>query len=253
MDLGLRDKNAIVTGGSKGIGAGICRVLAQEGCNIAVNYRSDREAAEKFAKELSDCYGVKTIAVQADVTSEEASETLFETAQKELGQIQILINNAAGGISFKNFEDYTTEEWKQAQQGVLDHVFFLTRRFVKEHKKNGGIAHVVNLLSKSAVLSSSTQNLTYVANKGALISLTRGMAKEFLPYGIYVNGIVPGYVKTEQRHASEDERTIRVRKLLPTGEFATPEDMGYMVAFLCSLKSRQTIGAIIDCTGGTLI
>ena len=86
-----------------------------------------------------------------------------------------------------------------------------------------------------------------------MTALTRGMAKEFIQYGIYVNGIIPGYVKTERGYIDGDERTERVRQLLPTGKFADPEDIGNVAAILASPKFKQMIGATVDCTGGTLI
>lgn len=253
MDLGLKGKTAIVTGGSKGIGAGICEVLAEEGCNIVTNYRSDKEGSEAFAEKLSVENQIHAVPVCADVSKEEGADFLFESAVKEFGKIDILVNNAAGGYSPNAFQNISTEEWKAAEAGLLDPTFYMSKLFLLHclEKEKGG--HIVNLLSKSALLSSSVNNLAYVANKGALTSLTRGMAKEFIPYGIYVNGIVPGYVKTERGHVDGDERTERVRKLLPTKKFAMPKDMGYITAVLCSPLFGQMIGAVVDCTGGTLI
>lgn len=253
MDLQLKGKNAIVTGGAKGIGAGISSVLAEEGCNLVINYRSDQESAKEFAGKLADRAYVETVIVQADVSKEKEAEYLFEQAAAHFGQIDILINNAAGGYTPNAFQNISAREWRTAGEGLLNPAFYMSRKFLRHclDSKKGG--HIVNLLSKSAILSSSVNNLAYVANKGALVSMTRGMAKEFLPYGIYVNGIVPGYVKTERVHVNGDERTERVRKLLPTGEFASPREIGNVAAILCSPLFKQMIGAIVDCTGGTLI
>ena len=133
------------------------------------------------------------------------------------------------------------------------HVFFASQYFLKECIGESRKGHIINMLSKSAILSSSICNLTYVANKGALTALTRGMAKEFIQYGVFVNGVVPGYVKTERRHIDGDERTERVKKLLPLKRFAVPEEIGNVVAILASPLFEQMIGTIVDCTGGTLI
>lgn len=253
MDLGLQGKTAIITGGSKGIGSGISEVLAEEGCNVVINYRSDRESAEAFAARVSAENKVQALVVYADVSKEKDAEVLFRTAVKEFGKIDILINNAASGYTPNAFQNISSEEWKIAEEGLSHPTFYMSQLFLKhclEQEKGG---HIVNLLSKSAILSSSVNNLAYVANKGALTALTRGMAKEFIPYGIYVNGIVPGYVKTERGHVDGDERTERVRKLLPTKEFALPRDMGNVAAILCSPLFKQMIGTVVDCTGGTLI
>lgn len=253
MDLGLKDKTAIVTGGSKGIGAGISRVLAEEGCNLVMNYRSCEKEAKEFAEELKRQYHVEIMCVRADVSKEQEVNDLYEKTNKVYGYADILINNAAGGYKPNAFQNITSEEWNIAEQGLLNPTFLMSRKFLQDCLERKGGGHIVNLLSKSALLSSSIHNLAYVTNKGALTSLTRGMAKEFIQYGIIVNGIVPGYVKTEKGHADGDPRTERVKKLLPTGEFALPKDIGNVAAILCSQKFGQMIGAVVDCTGGTLI
>lgn len=252
MDLQLKGKTAIITGGSKGIGAGISLVLAKEGCNVVVNYRSDEKTAQKFVDKLKRENGIYS-AVKADVSCEEGAQYLFKQAEKQFGTIDILVNNAAGGYLPQEFREISAEEWKRAGEGLLDPAFYMSRLFLRyciENKRGG---HIINLLSKSALLSGSVNNLAYVANKGALTALTRGMAKEFIRYGIYVNGIVPGYVRTERLHVDGEERTERVRKLLPTGRFALPEEIGNVAAILASPLFSQMIGAVVDCTGGTLI
>ena len=252
MDLQLKDKTVIVTGGASGIGAGICRVFAKEGANLVINYRSrDTEAAE-LARELEDSWGVGTLLCKADVTRPEEAENLFRQAQASFPTVDVLVNNAAGNVVFKPFQEYSEEDWKAAQEGITDHVFRMSQHFLRYCMENHREGRIVNILSKSAILSSSIHNLTYVANKGALTALTRGMAKEFIQYGVYVNGIVPGYVKTRV-HQDGAERTERVKKLLPLHSFAEPEEIGNMAAVLASPLFRQMVGAIVDCTGGTLI
>lgn len=253
MDLKLAGRTAIVTGGAKGVGAGISEVLAGEGCNVAVNYRSRQKEAEEFAQNLKRKYQVEAVAVQADVSKEEEAQALFDETVRMFGRAEILINNAAGGYAPNAFQNISAEEWRTAGEGLLNPAFYMSREFVKYcigHEQGG---HIVNILSKSAILSSSVNNLAYVANKGALTALTRGMAKEFIQYGIYVNGIVPGYVRTERLHIDGEERTERVKKLLPAGEFAQPQDIGRAAAVLASPLFSQMIGAVVDCTGGTLI
>lgn len=253
MDLQLKGKCVLVTGGAKGIGAGICTVFAREGADIVMNYRSDEKNAQWFAEKLHKEYGVNVFAAYADMTKKEEIDRMFQQARKVFSSVDVLVNNAACGITMKPFHDYTTTEWKEAQEGILDHVFFASQHFLKGCIENSRKGHIINILSKSAILSSSIYNLSYVANKGALISLTRGMAKEFIQYNVFVNGVVPGYVKTERRHVDGDERTERVKKLLPLKRFAVPEEIGNVTAILASPLFEQMIGTIVDCTGGTLI
>lgn len=253
MDLKLKGRTVIITGGTKGIGAGISTVMAEEGCNVIVNYRSGCRDAERFAKELSRRHGIQTAAVCADVSTEAGAEAVFAETLRQFDQIDILVNNAAGGYIPTAFQDITAEEWRRAGEALLDPAFYMSRAFLRHCLERDGGGHIVNLLSKSAILSGSVNNLAYVANKGALTAMTRGMAKEFIPYGIYVNGIVPGYVKTERMHTEGDPRTERVRGLLPTGRFAEPREIGNLAAALVSPLFGQMIGAVVDCTGGTLI
>ena len=253
MDLRLRGKNVIVTGGSKGIGAGICKVFAREGANLIMNYRSDKLSAETLARELMTAYGVTVFPIYADISKEHEIDQLYEKAKEKFSSLDVLVNNAACNVVFKPFQEYTTDEWKEAQSGIIDPAFYMSRHFLKYCLDKRQKGHIVNILSKSALLSSSTNNLTYVSNKGALTALTRGMAKEFIQYGIFVNGIVPGYVKTERIYPDGDPRTERVRKLLPLKRFAEPEEIGNVAAILASPLFEQMVGSIVDCTGGTLI
>ena len=197
MDLKLTGKNVLVTGGAAGIGAGICKVFAAEGANVVVNYRSHQAEAEAFAQGLRETYGVDALAIQADITAPEATEKLFTQALAHFGILDVLVNNAAGGICFKPFQEYTEEDWHLAQAGICDHVFRMSQLFLRACLETGREGRIINILSKSAILSSSIHNLTYVTNKGALLALTR--------------------------------------------------------AILASPLFIQMVGAIVDCTGGTLI
>lgn len=258
MDLKIKGKTAMVTGGSKGIGAGCSIALAQEGCNLIINYRSSARDAEDFADKLSREYGIKAVAIKTDVSIEDEVHKLFEEAFKYFSSLDILINNAAGGFQgfidkAVGFHELTTEQWRAVQEGTLNSAFFVARTFAKYCIEGKHPGSIVNVLSKSALLSSSKNNCPYVSAKGGLLALTRGMAKDLIAYDIRVNGIVPGYVKTERNYTDNNPRTEDKKKLLPTGEFATPYEMGTVAAFLCSDLSYQIIGAVIDCTGGTLI
>lgn len=252
MNLKLSGKTVIVTGGSSGIGAGICKAFAREKANILLNYRSQRQEAESFALELRNKYGIDVLPVCADVTDPKAVEGLYQQAKEHFSSLDVLVNNAAGNICFKPFLDYSEEDWRSAHEGICDHVFRMSQHFLRDCINESREGRIINILSKSAFLSSSVNNLTYVTNKGALAALTRGMAKEFIRYGVYVNGVVPGYVKT-RAHMDGSERTKRVEKLLPLKEFAEPEEIGNVAVILASPLFRQMIGAIVDCTGGTMI
>ncbi len=254
MDLGLKGKYAIVTGGAKGIGAGISEVLAEEGANIVIDYRSDPEYCTKFAVDLAERYGVKIIAVQADVSIHEEVDKLYATAFSAFPQIDILVNNAGGGGVSKPFGELEIADFRKVQDNNLNSAFMMSRIFVRHCLERKSTGHIVNVLSKSAVTTNSYNNTSYISAKGGMLSMTRGLAHEVARYGIYVNGILPGYVENSKgSHQVGHERGDRVVQYIPTGRFGTPREMGNVVAFLCSEKSSQMIGAIVDCSGGTML
>ena len=257
MDLGLKGKVAVVTGGAKGIGSGISEVLAEEGCNLVINYRSDKEYCEKFASDLAERTGVKVVTVQGDVSIQETVDKIFDTAIEVFGDVDILINNAGGGSlrsgdGRKNFEDLTYDDWRGVQDNNLNSAFMMCNKFVGHWKRNGRGGHIVNVLSKTCLTTNSINNQAYASAKGGLLALTRSLANEVTPYGIIVNGIVPGYVYNS-RTDKDSARYKKMMSLVPTGDYGHPRDMGTVTAFLCSHAANQIIGAVIDCTGGTML
>jgi len=255
MDLGLGGKVAIVTGGAKGIGSGISEVLAEEGANLVIDYRSDPEYCEQFASELAKRCGVKIVAVQADVSRADEVEKLYAAAFAAFDGIDILVNNAGGGGGIpKPFYNLEIADFRRVQDNNLNSAFMMSRIFTKYCVNNKRGGHIVNVLSKSAVTTNSFNNTSYVSAKGGMLSMTRGLAHEVASYGIYVNGILPGYVENSKgSHRIGSERGDRVIQYIPTKRFGTPREMGNVVAFLCSEKSSQMIGAIVDCSGGTML
>jgi len=253
MDLLIRGKVAVVTGGAKGIGSGISEVLAEEGVNLVVNYRSDKEYCEKWAADLSAKTGVKIVTVQGDVTLQETVDKIFDTAMAEFGDVDIVINNAGGsGIPRCNFEDLSYENWRKVQDGNLNSAWMMCNKFVGYWKKNNHPGHIVNVLSKTCLMTNSINNQAYASAKGGLLALTRSLAHEVTPYGIIVNGIVPGYVYNSKTD-KDSARYKKMMSLVPTGDYGSPRDMGTVATFLCSPLSNQIIGAVVDCTGGTLL
>lgn len=252
MDLGLKGKVAIVTGGAKGIGSGIVEALAQEGVNVVINYRSDKEKSEAFALKIAEKYSVETLALQGDVSVEGDIVKLFKDATEHFGTIDILINNA--GVFPKGpspIEEFDLNDYKIASSVNIEAVMISCREFVKlmKSQKKGG--HIVNVLTKSVFWSSSINNNIYIASKGAGAAFTRGLAHEVAKDGIYVNAIIPGYVENSHTDPNSD-RYKRTIEYIPMKRYALPIEMGYAVCFLCSEKSCQCNGAMLDCTGATM-
>ena len=254
MDLGLQGKVAIVTGGARGIGAGISEVLAQEGANLVIDYRSDPQECESFAERLAQQYGVKTIAVQADISRPEEVEMLYARALEAFGGVDRLVNNA-GVMGRSPIEEMPLSEWQRFMDTNLTGMFLMSQKFIQHclAEKKGGRA--VNVLSKSAISTNSTANTHYVASKGGALALTRGLANEVTKHHIYFNAIVPGYVMSHgtAHGRGTSPEAERKRMLIPTQTVAMPIEMGYVTAFLLSDKASQMAGAVVDVTGGLLL
>lgn len=251
MDLGLKDKVAIVSGGAKGVGAGICEVLAQEGARVVVNFRSDAPHATVFAAQLHEKYGVETLAVQADVGQESEVTRLFAAAVERFGTVDILVNNAATWTKHLPIEEFAVADYRAASCSNVESVMLMSRELVRIAKAQKKPAHILNVLTKSVFWSSSINNSTYVATKGAVAALTRNLAHELGKDGIFVNAIVPGYVWNSTMDPTS-ERYKRTLAYIPNRTMATPLEMGYICAFLCSRCASQINGAIVDTSGGTM-
>ena len=251
MDLQLKGRVALVTGGTKGIGAGCATALAQEGVDIVAVYRSDDTGSQAFVKELADTHGVRAIAIKADVTVPDQVEAAFDEAVSEMGFVDILVNNAASSQGMGPIDGMEYRDWISTIDGCLNHVYTVSSRFARDLKKTGKGGHIVNVLAKAAITSNSKYNTAYVAAKGGMTAMTRAMANELIDFGIVVNGIVPGYVRTTHYQPGSPEEAVKER-FLRVG-WALPIEMGTVAAFLCSPQAKQIVGAVIDVSGGTML
>lgn len=244
----LAGKVGIVTGASKGIGAGIAKYLAAEGAAVVVNYASSKEGADKVVNEITR-EGGKAIAVQGDVAKQKDVEHLFAETKKAFGKLDILVNNA-GVYQFAALEE-TTEDQFQRQFGV--NVFGLiqaTREALKYFGPEGG--SVINIGSTITSLTPPT-TVVYAATKGAVDIITRVLAKELGPRKIRVNSINPGMVETEGVHAigvlgSDFEKDAVAQT--PLGRIGQPADIAPTVGFLASADSAWVTGEILQVAGG---
>ena len=244
-------KYAVVTGASSGLGRQFALCLAEQGCNVAIAARRV-ERLEEVKKEV-EAYGVKCLVLPCDVTDTEQIRNSVDKVVKEFGRIDILINNAAGGTPENTpMEELSFEQWKACMNGCLSHVFTMSQAFVKECKKSAHGGHIVNVSAKAAFHSASHNKIPYATAKGAIATLTQRMANDLIEDDIFVNAIVPGYVLSNYYRDPESPQCKAKEKDLRIG-WATPEDMGNITAFLCSPLSRQIIGAVIDCSGGTML
>jgi 3-oxoacyl-[acyl-carrier protein] reductase len=254
MDLGLKGKVALVTGGGSGIGAGICEALAQEGVDVAVNYIVNEAEVAAFAAGLGRKYGVDCRAFLADVSKPDDLDAMVAAVVGAYGHIDILVNNA-GIWPTEAILDMPDANWQKVIDINLNGPFMLCKR-VARHMVGAGIkGSIINLSSKSGISYNTGGHAHYASAKAGIGMLTKTLARELLPYGIRANAIAPGMVRTpinEDKWSDPDlKKSYEAR--IPSGRFALPVEMGYAVAFLASEKSFNIMGAVIDVTGGMLI
>ena len=254
MDLGLKNKVALVTGGGSGIGGGISRYLACEGVNVAVNYISKESKINDFVKSLNEEYGTSCIAVYGDVSKPEDLDAMLERVEEQLGVVEILVNNA-GVWPTENAIEMDDSRWERVLDINLNGPYMLSKRVVKSliRRKKKGI--VVNLSSKSAFQYNTPGHSHYATAKAGINMLTRSLAREVSSYGIRVVALAPGMVRTPMNEEkwSQDGVEDYYIKRIPVGKLAEPVEIGYLVAFLASDKAANINGSVIDITGGMLI
>lgn len=244
----LTNKVAVVTGASKGIGAGIAKGLAAEGAAVVVNYASSKEGAERVVAEIKD-KGGKAIAVQGDVGKAADVKRLFTETKKAFGRLDVLVNNA-GFYQFAPLEEITEEQFhRQFNTNVLG-LLLATQEAAKYFDGEGG--NVINIGSVASTLT-PPQSAVYSATKGAVDAVTRTLARELGPKNIRVNSINPGVVNTEGVVAqgiigSDFQKNYQAQT--PLGRYAEPEDITPIAVFLASGDSGWLTGEMITASGG---
>nr|WP_325196352.1 SDR family oxidoreductase [uncultured Oscillibacter sp.] len=237
---------ALVTGSSRGIGRAIAAELAREGWAVCVNYLEHREAAEELVA-LLRAEGREAIAVRADVADRAAVEAMVQTAQAELGPIELLVNNA--GVSYQGlFQDTSDETWdrtmavnltgaRNAVRAVLPHML---------SEKRGCIVNISSIWG----LRGASCEVAYACSKAAVIGLTRSLALELAPSGIRVNCVAPGCIETDMVRVLGQETRAMLVEETPLGRLGTPEDIAHAVAFFASEKASFVTGQVLTADGG---
>jgi len=244
----LTDKVAVVTGASKGIGAGIAKQLAAEGAAVVVNYVSSKSGADKVVDEISK-RGGKAIAVQGDVAKKKDIERLFAEAKEAFGKIDILVNNA-GVYDFKPLEEITENEFHREFNTNVLGMMLATQESLKHFGPEGG--SIINIGSLASSLTPPTA-VIYNATKGAVDAITRTLAKELGPKKIRVNSINPGMVITEGAIAggyTEGDMRKMFESQTPLGRVGETDDIAPAAVFFASDDSKWVTGETLRVAGG---
>lgn len=243
---------ALITGASRGIGAATAKLLAMQGYDVAINYHKDEASAEQIKQQLEQ-QGVRSCVIQADISIEEDVIRLFDEVQKKLGPLSHLVNNAGILLPQSRLEDVSIERLQKLFATNIMGTMLCCRQAVRiMSRKNGGDGGViVNLSSVAAKLGSPHEYIDYAASKGAIDSLTIGLAAEVAEEGIRVNGVRPGIIDTTM-HADggEPDRIERVKQFVPLKRGGTPEEVANVIGFLLSDDSSYCTGSIVDVSGG---
>lgn len=252
METNLKEKVVLVTGGSRGIGKAICLAFANEGANVAVNYVSNKDKAESVVTEINQKYNTKALAIKADMAEEGEVINMIRLVEKELGPIDVLVNNAAycpsGPIS-----SYSVGEWEKTFGVNVTGMFVASRELVKNWQNNGIKGTIVNIASQAAFRGSTTGHLPYDSSKGAMVSFTIGLAREVAKEGIRVNGVAPGLVRTEMVAETWEKRKDKYLARIPLYRIAEPEEIANVALFLASDAASYITGATIDVSGGMVM
>lgn len=237
---------ALVTGGSRGIGAAAAVKLAAQGYDVALSYRTQRTAAEEVAAAIQRL-GSRALILQADLADLEQARDLVHEAAEGLGGLHILVNNA-GYVQRVPWEELSLEDWERMLTVGLTAAFVCSRHAVP-YMREGKFGRIVNVSSLRA-LTGSAHGIHYAAAKAGLLGLTKSLALAVAPFGITVNAVCPGFVATEINQEALAARGDEIRAQIPLGRVATADEIAAVIAFLCSEEAGYITGETVSANGG---
>jgi 3-oxoacyl-[acyl-carrier protein] reductase len=256
IPLSLSGKVALISGGSRGIGAATVRMFAAAGAKVVFTYQKARSQAEALARECgeSNCF-----AVASNLDSPEAARVLVAETVKHFGRLDILVaNHGVWPPEDVAIERMTDEQWQSTMSINLDAVFGLVKHGVAQMKaqpRQGSAAGHIVLISSTSGQRGEAYHCDYSATKGALISMTKGLSTELAPAGIYVNCVAPGWVDTDMsKPALEDSQVgAKIRATIPLGRAGRPEEIAAPVLFLCTEFAGFITGEVFNVNGGAVL
>ncbi|HXG12481.1 MAG TPA: 3-oxoacyl-ACP reductase family protein [Gemmataceae bacterium] len=244
MDLELKGKKALVTGGSRGIGRAIVLALARQGVSVAACYQRESDAVASLADELRKL-GNDSHTAQADVSDPASVAKLVGGVRDRFGRIDVLVNNA-GVVSHKPLADLDLAEWQRVINTNLTSMYLVTKAAVEAMPRGGSVINVTSAVAMVGMVGRTH----YTASKAGVIGFTRSLCKELGPRGIRVNALAPGIIETDQAAGLTPEQRTRYANLAALARLGQPDDIADVVLFLASDLSRFVSGITINVDGG---
>jgi 3-oxoacyl-[acyl-carrier protein] reductase len=252
MDIRFDDKSVLVTGASSGIGRATAVEFAKAGARVVVHYFESKNAAEEVVKNIKEGGGEAT-AIRADVSRKEDARSLVEETSRLYGSIHVLVNNAGSLIQRENLETMEESLWDRVMDVNLKSIFYVSQAVIPIMKSQK-YGKIINLTSIAARMGGGVGAGHYSAAKGAILTLTKNMAKELAPYHIYVNALSPGIIDTRfhERFTSR-ELFNKFKEQVVLKRAGTSEECAYPILFLASDYASYILGETIEVNGGQLM
>lgn len=252
LALDLTGKVALITGGSRGIGAACVRLFRQAGATVLFNYQKSSEAAERL---VIACGPERTAGVQSDLIGEGAEEMLVEEAVARFGHLDILVvNHGVWPPQDRPVDELSDEQWRSTMAVNLDSAFLLVKSAVRVMKRARRGGHIV-IVSSTAAQRGEAFHCDYAATKGAIISMVKGLSTELAPERIYVNCVAPGWVATDLSAPvmAVPAMQQKITGLIPLGRIAKPEEIAAPIVFLCTPLAGFITGEVLNINGGAVL
>jgi 3-oxoacyl-[acyl-carrier protein] reductase len=250
--MSLQGKVALITGGSRGVGAATVKMFVQAGARVVFNYARAKAEAERLAV---DCGADVCHAVQADLNGTSEAEKLVQAAVEAFGGLDVLVvNHGIWRSEDVDIDRMTEQQWRTTIATNLDSAFALVKHSVAQMKQQGRGGNIV-LVSSTAGQRGEPGHTDYAASKGALISMTKGLSTELAPYGIRVNCVAPGWVETDMTTGAlgDAERRKKIYATIPAGRVGTPEEIAAPILFLCTEHAAFITGEVFNVNGGAVL
>ena len=250
LKLNLAGKRALVTGGSRGVGAAAVRLLARAGADVGISYHSRADEARRVTEEVT-AMGVRGWAEAGDLSDRHAVDRLFRRVETEFGGIDIFVGNAGiWPVPEVPVAEMDDARWHRTIAVNLDSIFFSTREALRRMSDGGRVV----LVSSTAGQRGEAYHSDYAASKGAIISLVKGLCSEVGGRGITVNAVAPGWIDTEMsRAALQGEDRAAIEASIPLGRVAAAEDVAGPIVMLCSDMAGHITGEILNVNGGAVL